>query len=127
MKRFVIDSSVILAILRSESGNDSAGIYVPHAAMSSVSLAEIVTKCIEWELDPDDAVTFVRDTGMNVHDFTGDDAILAGRLAVGVPKGVLSLGDRACIATAVRLKATAVTADRVWAELALPCPIELIR
>lgn len=127
MGPFVLDSSVVLAIVKSESGTDSAGGYITRAAMSSVSLAEIVTKCIEWALDPDDALAFVRGAGINVHDFTGDDAMLAGRLATTASKGVLSLGDRACIATAIRLGATAVTADRAWATLDLPCPVELIR
>lgn len=127
MTRFVIDSSVVLAIVKGERGGAAAADYVEHAAMSSVSLAEIVTKCVEWALAPDEAVAFVRGAGINVHDFTGDDAILAGRLAKTARKGVLSLGDRACIATAIRLGAIAVTADRAWAELDLPCPVELIR
>lgn len=127
MGSFVLDASVVLAIVRSETGDDAAGSYVARAAMSSVSLAEIITKCVEWELDPNEAVAFVRDAGIDVHDFTSDDAILAGRLAKTARKGLLSLGDRACIATAIRLGATAVTADRAWAELELPCSVELIR
>ncbi len=125
--RFVLDSSVVLSIVKSESGNASASDYVVGAAMSSVSLAEIVTKCVEWALDPDEVVAFVRASHINVHDFGGDDAILAGRLAKAAKKGVLSLGDRACLATAIRLGAIAVTADRAWATLDLPCPVELIR
>jgi PIN domain nuclease of toxin-antitoxin system len=39
----------------------------------------------------------------------------------------LSLGDRACIALALRERATIMTADRVWAELDPPCKVELIR
>ena len=62
-----------------------------------------------------------------MHDFSGDDAVLAGRLAKAASKGILSLGDRACLATAIRLGATAVTADRAWATLDLSCPVELIR
>jgi PIN domain nuclease of toxin-antitoxin system len=39
----------------------------------------------------------------------------------------LSLGDRACIATAARLNLPAVTADRLWAELDLGVEIVVIR
>ena len=127
MRRFVIDSSVVLAIVKGEHVNAAATNYFARATMSSVSLAEIVTKCVEWALDPDEAEAFVRGTGIDVHDFSGDDAILAGRLAKAAKKGILSLGDRACIATAIRLDAIAVTADRAWATLDLPCQIELIR
>jgi ribonuclease VapC len=72
-------------------------------------------------------VEFVIGREITVVAFEQEDAPLAGRLADVAPKGVLSLGDRACIATAIRLGATAVTTDRAWADLDLPCPIELIR
>jgi PIN domain nuclease of toxin-antitoxin system len=95
--------------------------------MSSVNLAEIVTKCIEFEIDPDQALQYIAGRKIEVVDFDVADGVMAGRLWKAVPKGKLSLGDRACIATAVKLKATVVTADRVWAELPLPCKVELIR
>jgi PIN domain nuclease of toxin-antitoxin system len=37
------------------------------------------------------------------------------------------LGDRACLALAIRKGATALTADRKWADLDVGCKIELIR
>ena len=39
----------------------------------------------------------------------------------------ISLGDRACLALAKTLLATAWTADRLWKRLPLDVPIELIR
>ncbi len=39
----------------------------------------------------------------------------------------LSLGDRACLALAMSTGATAVTADRSWADLGLAVSIEVIR
>lgn len=39
----------------------------------------------------------------------------------------LSFADRVCLATAIHLGFTAVTADKIWADLDLPCKIELIR
>jgi PIN domain nuclease of toxin-antitoxin system len=124
---FVIDSSIVLAVLRNEEGNRLAAEFAMGADMSSVNLAEIVTKCVEFEIDPNDALQYVAGRNINVVEFNFADSVLAGRLWKAAPKGKLSLGDRACIATAARLGATAVTADRVWAELDLPCPVELIR
>jgi PIN domain nuclease of toxin-antitoxin system len=124
---FVIDSSIVLAVLRNEKGNRLAAELAMDAGMSSVNLAEIVTKCVEFEIDPNDALQYVAGRNINVVEFNFADSVLAGRLWKAAPKGKLSLGDRACIATAARLGATAVTADRVWAELDLPCPVELIR
>jgi PIN domain nuclease of toxin-antitoxin system len=39
----------------------------------------------------------------------------------------LSLGDRACLALARWLTATALTTDRAWSRLGLGVPIEVIR
>ena len=59
--------------------------------------------------------------------FDDDLAVRAALLRPTTKRAGLSFADRACIATAIRLNATVVTADRAWAELDLPCPIELIR
>lgn len=127
MTSFVLDSSVVLAVLKNEQRGKAAAEFALDAIMSSVNLAEIVTKCIEWNLSPDAAISFITGRNIAVVHFDYDLAVLAGRLQGSAPKGVLSLGDRACIATAARHNATAVTADRAWATLDLPCPIELIR
>ena len=39
----------------------------------------------------------------------------------------LSLGDRACLALARRLAATAVTTDRAWREVDVGAAVEVIR
>jgi PIN domain nuclease of toxin-antitoxin system len=127
MTDFVLDSSVILAVLRTEPGHETISRYAIAALISSVNLAEIVTKCVEHGIPPRSAVDYVTGSNIDIIDFNFDDAILAGRLQSRVPKGVLSLGDRACLATAIRFGLTAVTADRVWATLDVGCPVKLIR
>jgi PIN domain nuclease of toxin-antitoxin system len=124
---FVIDSSIVLAVLRNEDGNRLAAELAMGAVMSSVNLAEIIAKCVEFEIDPEDALQYIAGRNIEIVEFGFADGVLAGHLWKAAPKGKLSLGDRACIATAVRLGAAAVTADRVWAELDLPCKVELIR
>lgn len=95
--------------------------------MGSVNLAEVVTKCVELGLSPDEAISFIIGRNITVVDFDFELAVVAGKLQGLAPKGMLSMGDRACLALAMREKATAVTADRIWATLDLPCPIEVIR
>ena len=116
-----------MAIVRGEAGEDAAMQLAEGAFISAVNVAEVVTKCVEQSFPEDVALRLIRSGGISVIAFDGDHALLAGQLRKKAPKGVLSLGDRACIATAIRAGATAVTADRVWAGLDLPCPVELIR
>lgn len=122
-----IDTSVVMAILLGEPGQEVAARLAPGSVLSSVNLAEIVTKCIEKAVPPDLARRYIRDSNIEVAGFDAEHAILAGDLFQVGRKGILSLGDRACLATAIRLDAVVVTADRAWSTLGLPCKIELIR
>ena len=123
----VVDSSVILAVIRKEEGAQRGFELAQGAMMNTVSVAEVITKCIEWTYPEETALQLIHSCGVRTVGLDERLAVLAGRLRRGMPKGVLSLGDRACIATAILHDATAVTADRVWAKLNLPCPVELIR
>jgi PIN domain nuclease of toxin-antitoxin system len=123
----IIDTSVILAVIRNEEGAQKGFGLSQGAMMSTASVAEIITKCIEWNYPEDIALELIRSCGIQLVELDEKLAVLAGKLRRGMPKGKLSLGDRACIATAIRLDGKAVTADRVWTTLDLPCPIELIR
>lgn len=123
----VLDSSVILAIVRGEAGEEKALRLSRDAVISTVNVAEVVTKCIEKAYPVEVALQVIQSAGIMAIDFDYDLAVLAGRLQRSAPKGVLSLGDCACIATAIKIGGTAVTADRVWTTLDLGCKIELIR
>lgn len=123
----VIDSSVVLAVIFGEPGEAKAAKLVRGGVLSSVSLAEIVAKCLKRTAPVDLAMQYVRHNNMEIAGFDEDMGMLAGALWKNAPDGVLSLGDRACIATAIRLGAIAITTDRIWADLDLPCPVELIR
>lgn len=127
MARHVLDSSVVVAILRREQPIETIEPFLADACMSTIILAEIVTKCVELGIESQAAVDFVAGSDIEVIPFDSGLAILAGQLRRLAPKGVLSLGDRACIATAIKLGGAAVTADRIWADFDLGCPVELIR
>ncbi|MCY0147773.1 type II toxin-antitoxin system VapC family toxin [Hoeflea sp. G2-23] len=123
----VVDSSVVLAVLRNEEGSERALPALADGHLSSVNAAEIVTRLIDLGYEPDRAVSTLSRTRLSVVPFDEELALLAGRLRTVTRHRGLSLGDRACLALAIREKATALTADRNWAELDLPCKVELIR
>lgn len=123
----VLDSSAVLAFLFDESGGEAVRNTFDSALVSSVNVAEIITAQIDRGAEADAAVLRMEDLDLEIRPFDRELALLAGKLRwVTRPKG-LSFGDRACLALAIRENATAMTADRAWADLDVGCRIELIR
>lgn len=123
----VVDSSVVLAVLRNEGGAERAAPSLADGHLSSVNAVEVVTRLIDLGYGPDRAATALSRFRLTIVPFDEEQAMLAGRLRADTRHRGLSLGDRACLALAIREEATALTADRNWADLDLPCKVELIR
>lgn len=126
MSRFVLDSSVILAVLNQEPGSENLDDYFVHGSVSAVNAAEVLTKLMEKGQNRETALTTLDLVRLDIVDFDRDQSITAAELRAETKGLGLSLGDRACLAAAIELGATAVTADRGWKDLAC-CPIDLIR
>ena len=65
--------------------------------------------------------------GLAIRPFDESLALEAGFLRTSTRQYGLSLGDRACLALALREGAPVVTADRTWANLDLGIDIRVIR
>lgn len=124
---FVLDTSAILAIVNGEAGRELVVPVLLASKMSSVNFAEVITKLIEKGLSLDDARRQAEALIVTVIDFDQDQALQAGFLRKITTRRGLSLGDRACIALAMREKLPVMTADRVWTDLDLPVEVVLIR
>lgn len=127
MDSYVVDASVFLALVRNEVGADIAAARLPGAAMSTVNASEALMRGAEKGFPFDLLHEFLRTQQVRLIAFDEELAVAAALLRPATKRAGLSFADRACIATAVKFKATVVTADRVWAELDLPCKVELIR
>ncbi|TWG99356.1 PIN domain nuclease of toxin-antitoxin system [Mesorhizobium sp. J18] len=123
----VLDSSAVLAFLFAEEGGEVARKAFETALISAVNVTEIVAKQIDRGTGTDLAVLRVEDLNLQVRPFDNELALLAGKLRSATRSRGLSLGDRACLALAIRENAVALTADRKWADLDVGCKIELIR
>jgi len=127
VKRFVFDTSAILAILLDEPGADVALEAIQNSLMTTVNLTEVLTRCLDKQLSIEATEEFMASHGVQFVEFGYDLARSAAALRMATRQFGLSLGDRACLALAIREQATVMTTDRAWASLDLPCDIELIR
>jgi PIN domain nuclease of toxin-antitoxin system len=105
----VLDASALMAVLRVKLGGEIVGRHLAGAIMSAVNLGEVATKLI------DDGM--LMSFQIDIRTFDDDQAFLAARLSARTRSRGLSLRDRACLALAHSLGATALTADRAWAGL----------
>ena len=123
----VLDSSVVLASVFEEPGRIELVEVFAEAAISSVNLGEVVSKCVERKI-PDEMIgLLVEQCSQICHPLSVGQAVAAGGLRNATRALGLSLGDRCCLALAMDLKATVFTADRAWAGLDLGIPIRVIR
>ncbi len=127
MSKYVLDASAVLAYLQGETGSGSVAGLLDQAVMSSVNAAEVVGQLAMRGVTREQAERLIRAVQVPVVGFGSEHVISTGMLRTVTKELGLSLGDRACLATAELLGATAVTADRVWANLKLQIPIQVIR
>ena len=124
----VLDASAVRALVQDEPGADVVQEALAGALLSTVNLAEVVGKLVDADVDPRPLRPLLTAAGVVLTPLTPDDAELAGALR-SVPGGqTLSLGDRCCLALALRSDpAVALTADRAWVDLDLPLQVRLVR
>jgi PIN domain nuclease of toxin-antitoxin system len=124
----VLDASALLAVLNREPGADTLTTeLMSHAVISAVNLAEVQRKLVTRGINPDAAWGAALTAVGEVTTFTVQHAKTAGSLIAETRSLGLSLGDRACLALALALKAPVYTADRAWKKLKLGVRIHVIR
>jgi ribonuclease VapC len=128
MNRVVLDASAVLAILNHEPGAEKLTLeLLSMAVTSTVNLAEVYGKLVGRGLDPDQAWEATLSPIREVVAFTSDHARITGDLAAQTRALGLSLGDRACLALGLALKAPIYTADKSWKKLKVGVRIHVIR
>ena len=128
MNRIVVDASALLAVLNQEAGAERLTPELLNAAASStVNLAEVQSKLVDRGLRANDAWEVTLSPIREAVSFTPEHARLAGDLVKQTRPYGLSLGDRACLALGIALKAPVYTADRSWKNLKIGIRIRVIR
>jgi PIN domain nuclease of toxin-antitoxin system len=127
VRTYVLDASAVVVVLRDEAGAPLVRSLMAGALMSAVNASETAARLVEMGTPASQASRAVRALNLAIVPF---DADLAWRTADlrRLTRGTgLSLADRACLATAERYSAVAVTADRAWAKLKLGIDVRVIR
>lgn len=128
MSRIVVDASVLLAVIHREPGSEKiTAELLDKAAISTVNLAEVQGKLLDRGWTTEEAWEDAVGTVGAIEDFTSDQAKTAGSLISQTRPFGLSLGDRACLALALEMKAPVYTADRSWKKLKVGVRIHVIR
>ncbi|MFZ0313824.1 MAG: type II toxin-antitoxin system VapC family toxin [Candidatus Korobacteraceae bacterium] len=128
MNNVVLDASAILAVVNGEAGQEKLTPEVLAAALcSTVNLAEVQAKLVSRGWSPDDAWEDAMSPIRAAVPFSEEHARVAGSLVALTRALGLSLGDRACLALGMAMKAPVYTAEKAWSKLKLGIPVRVIR
>lgn len=129
----VLDASAVLAYLQGEPGSQMVQTALAvGAVINVVNYAEVLSRLDDAGEESATANRRLREQGLiggllEVVPLSEDDAVTIARLRAATRAQGLSLGDRACLATGLRLGRPVLTADRSWAALDVGAIVRLIR
>lgn len=124
---YVLDASALLCLLFGEPGADRVELRLTGALVSAVNYHEVLAKLTDCGVDATEAQSMLAELDIEIVSVDRDQADTGGKLRPETRDVGLSLGDRSCLALALRRQAVAVTADRAWETLNVGVVVELVR
>ena len=118
--KILLDASAILALIQGEPGYLILEDVIAHSICSSVNISEVVSVLTRTGVPQDKIEDIIKNCIPEIIPFSVSEAMLAGTLIDKTKSYGLSLGDRACIATAILHKIPVYTTDQIWKKLDLP-------
>jgi PIN domain nuclease of toxin-antitoxin system len=123
----VLDSSAVLELIQKEPGGAQVVGYLQGGCMSAANYAEVLFVLGRAGIEIGVAQGLIAALRIEVVPMTAEIAATAATLGATRSRYGLSLGDRACLATAADLNIPVVTADRAWTGLDLGVEVIFIR
>lgn len=129
----VLDASALLAYLQAEPGSETVQAALAlGAVINVVNYTEVLSRLGDAGEEPVTAHRRLQEQGLiggllEVAPLTEDDAVAIAQLRAATRLHGLSLGDRACLATGLRLGRAVITADRSWLRVDVGVTVRLIR
>lgn len=123
----VLDASAVLAFLQAEPGHDTVRLALQNdrCVVTAANQAEIIAKALDKGVDPVQLGALLADLPYTVIDVSANDGAAAGWMRSSTRRIGLSLGDRMCLASAKRLNAKVLTADRAWLDVATSLELQI--
>lgn len=127
VSEYVLDASAVLAFLNQETGHEVVSRLLDRAAVSAVNVAEVGTKLADDGFTEGEIRATIEGLGLEIIALEATISYRVASLRGPTRAKGLSLGDRACLATAERLGVPTLTTDRTWAGLEVGVEIRVIR
>jgi ribonuclease VapC len=123
----ILDASALIAFLRNERGAEKVTAVVARSCISSVNLAETLSKMIEYGKPLEEVAYQIERLRIPVIPFDAEQARIAASLWKPTRAVGMALGDRACLALALKAGVPAMTAEKDWVKVDVGVKVELIR
>lgn len=126
MTGVVLDTSAVLAWLRTEPGAEQVEAVIPGAWISSVNLVEVLAHVARRGGNVHAASVDLEAYGIAVQPFTATHAELCAQWFLPLTSPELSLADRACLALGQTLGLDVMTTNPAWADLPFGVTVRLL-
>jgi ribonuclease VapC len=113
----VVDASAVVAVIREERGALFISKQINKAVISTVNLQEVVKILLTHKFPMNILQDIIDDLNLDIRPHTIDDAYAAASLFQATKIYGCGLGDRTCMALAIKEKVPVITTDQSWAKL----------
>lgn len=125
----VLDASALIALVAEEQGWQLVKKALQdEAIINTVNYSELLFYFKRHNYNSVGITEHLLDAGLLIQNFSKKEAEISASLESFTKPYGLSLGDRACLASAINLNLEVLTADKIWAQIKYPdLQISLIR